>query len=122
TLLDAAGGELAFNNDSSGTRNSTVVSDVAAGLTYYVRAGAFSNSSTGRYTLSFAMVADGADDFDDILAEAHLIALDGFGTGSIEAAGDVDYFKIVLYVPGRLTARVQAQVGATRLSLLGPDG
>ena len=49
--------ELAFNDDSGGTRDSTVTFLVAAGQTYYLQAAAF-ESSTGEYLLTLLVEQD----------------------------------------------------------------
>lgn len=51
---------LAQNDDSGGTRDSSLTIPVVAGTTYYVTAGAY-GTSTGAYTLQISTAVDGGD-------------------------------------------------------------
>ena len=93
-----------------------------AGRTYYVQAAAY-GSSTGRYTLTFQTTGD---DFGDAFADAHPIALNASGAGSqsgvIETAGDVDMFRLVAPMTGRLTVKQVADCGLQQQPGQPPDG
>ena len=82
-----------------------------AGRTYYVQAAA-SGSSTGRYTLAVV-----ADDFGNTFEDSSPIELDGTGAGSqsgaIETAGDVDMFRFVAPMTGRLTVMQVADTASS---------
>ena len=83
---------------------------VEAGRTYYVQAAAY-GSSTGRYTLAVV-----ADDFGNTIEDSSPIELDGTGAGSqsgvIETAGDVDMFRLVAPMTGRLTVKQVADTAS----------
>src|SRR5262249_24493768 len=102
TVLDASGGQIASNDDvSDGNLDSAVAVDLVEGQTYFLRAGAF-RDSTGAYRLSVAP-ADPQDDFGGTFSTAaDLVAAEGSGgrQGAIGSLGDVDLFRFVAPVTG----------------------
>jgi hypothetical protein len=79
---------------------------VTAGRTYYVQVS--SSGSTGRYLLSLASEPDDfGDDFD--LAEPLVPSADGSGAqaGAIEVINDLDTFRFVAPVTGRVVVRLE---------------
>src|SRR5262249_24089620 len=67
TVFDDTGNEIAFNDDSGGTRDSTVTLTVEAGRTYYAQAAGFEDS-TGDYALLISPAADDVGDTFDTAA------------------------------------------------------
>jgi len=104
---------LAQNDDSGATLDSMVQIAVTARQTYYVKAAA-SGASTGDYKLTFST---STDDFGNAFADAALVTIAASGsatrTGKINYAGDVDMFRFVATVTGKMTIRQSAAVGST---------
>lgn len=106
-FLDSNGAVLAENDDTFGSFDSRIVTEVVQGETYFVRAGAFGDE-TGAYQLSFTLYNDDVGTrFDD----AKLITLDGSGsgsqTGTVEIPGDTDTFRIDPTFSGQLRIQLQ---------------
>ena len=117
--VDASGTkQLAQNDDSGGTLNSTVTLSVSAGQTYFIQAGAYPGS-TGAYVLTVAPVVD---DFGNTPATAHTltVAADGSATqtGQIEVPGDVDFFRYDATTTGSVVVHQDAAGDGTLDSVL----
>jgi hypothetical protein len=122
---DAAGGELAYDDDSGPGRNRLVRFKVVTGRTYFVRASGIDDGTsdpTGWYTLSLRTGPPVVDDVGDSLAEAQTVTPDAAGSatreGQIEAAGDVDVFRFVAPVTAPFMIRQEAAPGSDLLGLL----
>ncbi|MCB4745192.1 MAG: PPC domain-containing protein [Sulfurovum sp.] len=105
-LYDENGNALTSNNNHKnsydlGTSDFKIFRSVTAG-TYYVMVKDRSRSKTGDYTLLSHFVpgqtqqAQGSDDHNNTKDGATSIDLNSTTSGSIETAGDVDWFKIVI--------------------------
>jgi hypothetical protein len=121
--FDDSGSLLAFNDDAgNGTRDSRFTLPVVAGKTYFVKATGF-GPSTGGFLLSISPPTDDyIDTFTttDPVADANrtitLAAPDPLGvlaskSGAINFSGDVDMFKFVATITGRVAVS-QAQDGS----------
>ena len=88
-LYDSAGNQL-VSNDDGGEGSNFRVERIVEEKTYYVSVEAFNNRAAGSYTLhtEFELPTK--------------IALGGQQTGTIDPAGDVDYFRVNLTEPGTL--------------------
>lgn len=122
-LYDASGNELDRNDDDGGSLNSRLGVTLTAGQTYYIQAGAYSESQ-GAYTLSLTPVVD---DHASTLDAAETITLSNDRAvliGEIETASDVDIFKLVATQTGGLVLRQQASNGAldSLLTVYDSDG
>lgn len=84
-------------NDDGGTGSNSALEFVAASSgTYYISAGAY-GSNTGTYKLTVS--DDGAlstDDYSNSISGAGTISVDSFQNGTIEEAGDQDWFAASL--------------------------
>jgi hypothetical protein len=133
TVYDAAGQQIAFNDNSWNTMNSEVVFAATAGETYSVQAAGFvpplriggylpndsessqpppfASRSVGSYLLTFRT-----------LANAHPIALDPSGSGTLSGTiahpGEVALVRLVAPVTGGMTIRQQASAGSSLDSVL----
>ena len=99
TLFDSAGNDLASNDDTTGG-NFRINQTVTTG-TYYVQVRGYS-SATGAYSL-ISSIDSALDDHGNAIATATVISEYSATTGNIESAGDNDYFRINLTIPGVLT-------------------
>ncbi|MCB4773444.1 MAG: pre-peptidase C-terminal domain-containing protein, partial [Sulfurovum sp.] len=88
-LYDASDENIASDNDSGTNKNFKISKRLEAG-TYYVKVSA---SSTGTYSLAYYFTSD---DYGNIASTATSISPSDTTPGSIETAGDVDWFKIVI--------------------------
>jgi len=114
-VYNSAQRRLASNDDDGQSVNSLVTINVTAGATYYVRAGGY-RTSTGAYTLQFGTAGTAtADDVGNTFALATPMSLSGSGagsrTGTIEQAGDVDMFRFVAPMSGRMSIRQSSTGG-----------
>ena len=104
---------LASNDDYGATRGSRVVVNVTANAAYYVKAAAY-GAATGKYVVAFSTSATMAD-VSGTFAQAATINLAANGSGSrtsrIDRPGDVDAFRFVAPVTGRMT--ITQSAGAT---------
>ena len=92
---DRIAGSLQDNNAGVG-RNSRIYFTPDDGATYYVSAGAhrgYSDSYAGTYTLA---VAEYSDDYAADRTTTGRVVVGGSATGSIEPAGDRDWFAVEL--------------------------
>lgn len=105
TLYDAAGTQLAYNDDGfeSGDRNFRITYNVQAGVGYYVEVRNYSStaSTTGAYTLKIGPV----DDYGNDKAHAAQWTLKSSSeistiSGVIESTTDMDVFKFTPAVTG----------------------
>ncbi|MCB4763449.1 MAG: pre-peptidase C-terminal domain-containing protein, partial [Sulfurovum sp.] len=96
SLLDASNTPIATDNDSGTDTNFRITQTVTAG-TYYVKVSA---SSTGSYELVSEFTPTPSTPRD----RATPIDLNGTTSGSIDRAGDEDWFKVVIPSAGRLVA------------------
>ncbi|MCB4743944.1 MAG: PPC domain-containing protein, partial [Sulfurovum sp.] len=96
-LLDASGNEIARNDNNGTDNNFKILRSVAAG-TYYVKVKHHSTSSIG----SYALVSHFVPDQGNTANTAALINPNSTAIGSIEVAGDKDWFKIVVPTAGTL--------------------
>ncbi|MBM3852705.1 MAG: hypothetical protein FJ399_06075, partial [Verrucomicrobia bacterium] len=101
-LLDANGVELASNDDFADL-NFRMTRAVSAG-TYYISVRHFSSGSTGAYVLRVEFTGTATDDHGNTTAAATTVNLNSSTNGAINAAGDVDFFRIQVTEAGTLTA------------------
>ena len=124
-ILDSTVSVLARDDDGGRGLNSQLIFTPEATGRYFASAGSFGDG-TGSYTLSVAAVgATGADtaatapgaidDFRDDFGTIGLVEPGGVQRGSIEVAGDVDWFAIPLN--GGQTYRIEIGAGAVPMSL-----
>ena len=102
SLLSATGTTLAENDDAGTDDNFRIVHQVTAG-TYYVAVRGYDANETGAYTLQTGFTTARSDDHGDTLGRATRVGLNSTTAGSIEQAGDVDYFQITVTQAGTLT-------------------
>lgn len=95
-LLNSSGSELASNDDGKAP-NFSINYNLMAGQTYYVRARHYSSSGTGSYGVKVTAFDEGND-----FATATTIGT-GYTTGSIGAAGDLDFFSFTAPTTGIYT-------------------
>jgi formylmethanofuran dehydrogenase subunit C len=117
TVTDSAGDVFPGSSVNSGNQigsASQAVLSVVAGVTYSVQASGWGFTGAGDYRLTFAPYAD---DHGNLQSQSQTIALaaDGSGTqlGTIEVAGDVDWFQFVAPSTGGLTITQEATPGST---------
>jgi hypothetical protein len=116
TVYDDQGQPIASNDDvASGTLDSEVQLNVAAGRAYVIRATGY-NGTVGRFELTLDLGARFPDDYGDTFDTAHPIALDASGqaslTGVINTSGDIDVFSFMAPADGGLTVRQSAAPGS----------
>jgi hypothetical protein len=99
-LYNSAGTLLRENDDGGGLLNSRIDFTPTTSGNYFVEAGAFADFSGGTYTVRAAVAPPVTDDFADALTDSSspfgTVAVNGSRTGSIESAGDRDWFRIDL--------------------------
>jgi hypothetical protein len=92
TLYDAAGGQIANNDDSGGNRNSLITYLPTLSGTYYLGVREF-GGGTGEYLVSASV----QDDYAATTGTTGLVAASGAPTsGRIEISGDQDWFAVTL--------------------------
>jgi hypothetical protein len=110
TIFDAYGQLIAADDDGGGDNylDSVVRFKATAGSTYYLRAQAYDALGTGAYTLAFGEdeVDDDAGDTFRTAASVDLTETDVV-FGSIEVAGDRDFYRFVAPASGRLLVRME---------------
>ncbi|GLS29356.1 pre-peptidase C-terminal domain-containing protein [Neomesorhizobium albiziae] len=103
-LLNANGGQLAFNDDFGWSLNSRITFTAQTSGTFYLEASNFS-SGTGTYTLTSSGTTttpptSPSDDYSDRVGDASsplgALAVGGSRTGRIETSGDTDIFAVTL--------------------------
>jgi hypothetical protein len=118
TVLDSSMRQIAYNDDSAGTLNSLVVVNVTQGKTYYVQAAGF-RDSIGDYLLTFSPLVN---DTDNTFSSADTLTLDATGAanqpGTINYPGDVDYYRFVSPITGRLDIQLNATASSNLSSQL----
>ena len=95
-LLDNTGAKLAFDNVSGEENNFLIRTRLNQG-TYYIQVMSSFSESAGNYVLHVDI--DDVDDHSDTRVAATEIELDTSRSGTIDFAGDVDYFSIVISTP-----------------------
>ncbi|MCC1491466.1 pre-peptidase C-terminal domain-containing protein [Cognatishimia sp. F0-27] len=88
------------NDDAGIGANSQVTFSPTSGGTYFINAGAFS-TNTGSYTLRITQDTTVTDDFSANTATTGAVAINANTTGTIEEAGDQDWFATSV-VAGRI--------------------
>ncbi|MCB4751106.1 MAG: PPC domain-containing protein, partial [Sulfurovum sp.] len=103
-LYDTNGTQLVFD-DNGGTENNFRISQIVTAGTYYIKVKYYSASETGSYLLvtGFTPQAEVSSDHGDSRDTATPIDLNSTTSGSIDRAGDNDWFKIVIPTTGTLT-------------------
>jgi Ca2+-binding RTX toxin-like protein/methionine-rich copper-binding protein CopC len=101
TLYNSAGTTLASNDDGGSTRNSLLTYTVSASGTYYVGARGF-DSGVGSY-----LVRASVDDYAASTATSGRVAPNTTRAGTIEAAGDQDWFAASLTAGTTYTIELQ---------------
>ena len=94
------------DDDAAGLTNFGISYAVTA-QTYYIRVKAFSPLQLGNYHVQSSFRATGTDDYANFPGEGTgvftMTGTAGTRAASLEAGGDVDYFKIILATDGLLT-------------------
>ncbi|MGY2050508.1 NF038122 family metalloprotease [Methylobacterium sp. JK268] len=90
SLYDGASNLIASDDDSGVGLNARLFYTPTSSGTYYLDAGAF-GSNTGTYTASVT-----TDDYDNTPLTTGSVAVGGSANGSIEVAGDEDWFRTQL--------------------------
>ncbi|MCC6319973.1 MAG: hypothetical protein IT438_00875 [Phycisphaerales bacterium] len=131
TVFSGAQGELGSGTASGGTGAAVAQISVSAGQTYYLLAGAVSDSATGAYTITLATVVQTTqDDAADAgeWSSGRTVSIVGstgafFVVGYLEMAGDTDLFRFVSNRTGRARLTLQHPAGAysARLRAFGQD-
>jgi hypothetical protein len=107
-VYDAAGNQIAFDDDSGPSTDSRVSVTIDPG-TYYVSAAAYLDRDVGDYVVDGTFVTD---DHSDTFADATPIAIglagDADDTGTIERSGDRDFFKFVASRTGLVAIDLRA--------------
>ncbi|MCB4763290.1 MAG: fibrobacter succinogenes major paralogous domain-containing protein, partial [Sulfurovum sp.] len=105
-LYDARGTEIAFNDDNNASdHNFKILRSVTAG-TYYVAVRHRDGSVTSG---TYLLVAHFDDHGDTQETATPIVNLGDYISGSIETAGDVDWFKIVIDRTGTLNMGIAGQ-------------
>ena len=105
TLEDAAGREVASNDDGGAGSNFAIERDLDAG-TYYVRVRGYRSSTTGDYSLGIShRPAEADDDHSDERVRATRVGRNSSTRGRLERGGDSDYFRFEL--PSRSTVVIE---------------
>ncbi len=126
-VMDGSGVELAFNDDTIGSLESSIVFDAAASGTYYLAAGAF-GSGAGTYTLSATLLSGGPADIPGSSASSAQVLAGDAVTGTLEVAADADWYRVALVAGHQYRFDLQGQsanggsLTDPTLRLFGPDG
>ena len=111
-VYDAAGQQIAFDDDSGPATDSSLSVTVTPG-TYYVSAGSYLEKDAGDYVVDGTFVTDDhGDNFAAATEIATGLAGEASGTGTIEQSGDRDFFKFVASRGGSLAIDLQAPAGS----------
>ena len=116
-LHDSTGATIAQNDDivAGINRNSQIAFTATTSGTYYLEAGAFQDTYAGTYTVGVGLAAD--DYAGSLMDTAHhfgQVAINGSATGTLETAGDRDWFR------ARLEAGVSYTITLNGTSLQNP--
>jgi hypothetical protein len=118
--FDSSRQPLASNNDFYGTYNSLVQFNVAAGQTYFLKAGAY-GASTGAYILTLSSAPQSSAPGHSF-ATAIMLAVSSSGptrqADQIVATGDALVYQFIAPTSGLLTVRQQAASGSPLDSFL----
>jgi hypothetical protein len=93
---NAAGTQVAFDDDSGPGTYSLISYTAPSSGTFYLNAGAYNDLSSGQYTLSASVVEGAADSIAATTATTATVAIDSPAFGSINAIGDHDWYAITL--------------------------
>jgi hypothetical protein len=123
-LMNSSGTQVASNDDGGGNTNSLVSFVPTASGTYYVSAGGYA-SSTGAYSLSASASGGAAStptptpsgDIVGSTSTTSSLALNSSTGGTIDGAGDQDWFSIFLNAGTTYTFR-QSMAGGSNLDSL----
>ena len=118
-LLDSGGQRIAFNDDGylpGGIRNFLIRRDLSRGV-YYVRVEAAVDDD-GPYTVHAVAAAEPGSTTTDAVA----LTLGVAAGGSIDPAGDVDYFSITVAEPTYVVIRAVSDTVTTTGALLNDNG
>ena len=97
-LEDGGGARIATDNNSGDGRNFRIAQDLEQGAYYLMVRGR--KGANGPYVLAASFIP--ADDHGDLRSEATPVSAASSTAGSLERAGDVDYFRIDVGQAGRL--------------------
>ncbi len=126
TLFDANGTTvLREDDDSGGNRASLITWNAPASARYFLRVRHYNAAGTGTYRVAARVVAPPRDDHGNDPAHATLLRNDGTPTaGSIEIAGDVDFFSFAAVRGARHTLSTGNLAGGmdTVLTLFDTNG
>jgi|CXWL01.1.fsa_nt_gi hypothetical protein len=92
-IYDAAGVQLAFNDDSNASLNSALLYTPSQSSEVFVEARAYSEEATGRYRLSVSAAAAPADDAGNDAATRARATVGRPAMGALEYDGDVDWYR-----------------------------
>ena len=95
-LRDSAGNPITFDDDSGPGLNAQLTFTATTSGTYYLSAGSATAIGTGTYRVSVQQSTAPTDDFSASISTVGAVGEDGFRTGTIETAGDTDWFRITL--------------------------
>ena len=96
-LRDSAGTSITFDDDSGTGYDSRLTFTASSSGTYFLSAGSASSTGIGTYTVSATDVTPPiTDDYTSTTSTTGTVSVGGTKTGSIETAGDTDWFKISL--------------------------
>ena len=111
-LGDATGRWLSQNDDTGGDVNFRIEQQVTAGTYYVAVVGGAGRTQTGAYTLATILTVPPApDDHGNTVERATRVGLNSTTVGSIEQAGDVDYFRVSVTQAGTLTVETTGTAG-----------
>jgi hypothetical protein len=109
-VFDAAGQQIAFDDDSGPATDSQLGLSVDPGI-YYITAGSYLEKDAGDYVVDGTFVHDDHGDTTTAATEIVLgLAGDGMGTGTLERSGDRDFFKFVAFRGGSVAIDLRASV------------
>ena len=96
-LRDAAGVQLAFNDDANGGLNSQIDFTASANGMVYLDAGSF-DTGLGSYSLVATNIT--VDDYAANASTTGILSVGGTAAGVVGASGDSDWFRIALNAGG----------------------
>ncbi len=94
-LLDGSGIELALNDDSGGALDSSITFTASQSGTYFLSAQGYA-SEIGAYVLGVTDLSGDTDDVPGGTGSASAMAVGGFVSGTINTAGDQDWYQVPL--------------------------